>query len=1017
MASALKRLKWQESAAEGPKKTKKKKRATEAPPDEAEARRRRAAFFVPRAKKRPSPKKLAVDDRLRAAPDASTGRDHSRTLRCEWEIAEGPIVKVLEESTHEPPPPPNEEQLRIVEARHDCPAVVFAGAGTGKTQTIVTRVSALVERGVERPERILLLTFSVKASHELRCRVDAALGHHETRPTVKTFHALAFAWLTQYHRALGYAARPTPLTTASGKRRLMLRVLREVIVEPKRLARCRAILGLRQDATWDDVIEAVRSRDPSGLGETRGAAAPASQRTLWGTSPPPPPPPPRCVKKKSNEDDDQGGARFSAYASLLAGHKPSFLLLKEDKGRKPTDDLAKAFLTSATAAEYVKMIDDGKRRGHGPEEYLPEQARVWIAFEAALKRECQVTFDVMLEDFLELLTRCEAARRRFEARHGTIMVDEYQDNNAAQSSLLFAMLGVTSAVAVVGDDDQSIYGFSGADVGNFERFSRRCRDAVGTVSRFVLTRNYRCSRRILAVGCAFLAGVCEREPKRLEATRGDGAVVRRVACGDQRDQFDAIVAEIERLVSDEDFRYADCAVLFRCFKAGPRGALHRPLQLAFQRARMPYAVVGSASLFERATAQDLAAYLRLAVQKDPVAFARVFNTPPRRLSPKVLEAIEAARLDDSSSSSSSSLEDAARRLVRSSSSSLTKAQRANLDKFLELIDGLRRIVFAKTLPDLVDHIWECAGFAARAARARERKKEDLDTTESSDDPRCSEEDQDDDGSAAMPAPARAVRDAAENYAASWKRDRAAADEKDDSLFALAAKKIRENVGDIPVTLLPPHLLDLLETRDGRGPGIIAAFLASLALQTSSDPDDPDDSPAARADKIVISTIHRAKGLEWRAVFVPYFNDGLFPCEYRTTDHSRGHLARHLPDCPKRGSTTEAPCACAAQLAAQRRAEQRHYDEERRLAHVVATRAKDHLTFYQPKRFAMPAASSTRHNNNNNNNNNLVEPLRPSRFEADLRRVSESLGIVSFVGDDDDDDDDDEIPRPRYVCLT
>ena len=960
----------------------------------------------------------------------------------------------------------NAAQRAVVDASADACAVVVAGAGSGKTHSIVQRVRAIVDRGeVQEPSEILLMTFSCKASAELSERVDALFHTEEGPPqkkhgvVTKTFHGLAFAWLGRYHRYLGFERRPSPITDA-GKRKVVKLAILNGIVEPKRIMRCGNALKVpKRLKTWADVLSAYEKAYPQSLDSIRFKA----KATILAHA--------KKKKKKKKPkkkvivvDPKQQKISFLSAAALLKKNDEelddidedfSFLEDEEEEKKeaeeateageaaveaevrrqvymvllkRPVDDLIEKYLSKEAVKEYVKFVETAASRGDGPRDYLAEEANVLKKFDEQLIKDNAVTFDRMLQHFEHLLSRNVAMKRAFAKRHRVIIVDEFQDNNRLQSKLLSLMMdaGCRSCMCV-GDDDQAIYSFQGADVGNFDRFQETCRGRGLSTNSIALELNYRSSSNVVKVGRALLTS----STKTLTATKPIGEDVTLLECYDGKDQAKNIVDDLLYQKKTKEVPYKEMAVLFRCFKAGKLGRLHHSLQRELCDRSVPFQVVGSTSLFQQKLAQDLLAYVTLAVDDNSVAFSRVFNSPPRRLSEKIATAVEAfAKAKDCS------LETAANTMtgLKKKTSSvdhvcvLTNAQKNNLRNYLGVIADLRKATFEKPISELVEYIWTRAGFAAyetkrREAKAKKRKKQqeeednfgiavvpeesddDDEKTQVSDyDEEDDDEEEEDQGlllekkdtseEATVPSSqrgkrtkreevlhydwpesAQAVRVAAKTFAEAWMKDRESVVDPR-SLFGLAMRCAVDRASELPIPaaeVLPPHLLELFTLPRAVGPTVASSFVANVALQAGNvdEEDDADD------DRVVLSTIHRAKGKEWQVVCVPYFNEGLMPCEYREDVEPRG--GRHLANCPRRRGNNSANCQCYKHFQSGTSPETQHYDEEGRLAHVAATRAKDWLRFYKVQ-VLFPAGGNKNFSRRDDDDDGAAQS---SRFEPRL----------------------------------
>ncbi len=236
-------------------------------------------------------------------------------------------------------------------------------------------------------------------------------------------------------------------------------------------------------------------------------------------------------------------------------------------------------------------------------------------------------------DFGDLLSKPYAILRenpevaaRYQNMFRYILVDEYQDTNMAQYNLLMSLVGLEKNICVVGDDDQSIYGWRGADVGNILRFKQDFEGAEVVI----LEENYRSSENILKAAASLIANNSVREPKKLRSNMTGGEGVRIEEYRDAADEADAVAWQIGRLI-DGGASPEEIGVFYRV------NALSRQIEEAFVRRYIPYNVYGGQRFYERREIKDVIAYLRLiSNSKDEEALARVINTPVRGIGPKSL---------------------------------------------------------------------------------------------------------------------------------------------------------------------------------------------------------------------------------------------------------------------------------------------------------------------------------------------------------------------------------------------
>jgi len=286
-------------------------------------------------------------------------------------------------------------------------------------------------------------------------------------------------------------------------------------------------------------------------------------------------------------------------------------------------------------------ISDAKNALVGPDEYAEKSfdllsrrvAEVYPLYERALRRANAFDFDDLLAHAVRLLEGVEEVRERYAHRFLHVLVDEYQDTNHAQYRMVRALARVHGNLCVVGDDDQSIYGWRGADVRNILDFER---DFPGAeVVR--LEENYRSTGSILQVANTVIAHNTARKPKELRTSRGAGEAVQVVRTADERSEARWTARRIAEL-STEGRPPGDFAVLYRT------NAQSRPYEEALRRESVPYRVVGGVRFYERREIKDVLAYLQLVVNpSDDAAFLRVVNWPRRGIGTVTLDRLSAAR--------------------------------------------------------------------------------------------------------------------------------------------------------------------------------------------------------------------------------------------------------------------------------------------------------------------------------------------------------------------------------------
>jgi DNA helicase-2/ATP-dependent DNA helicase PcrA len=300
-------------------------------------------------------------------------------------------------------------------------------------------------------------------------------------------------------------------------------------------------------------------------------------------------------------------------------------------------------------ASFRSAIDRAKNSMREPDEGagVPYLVKVYRAYTERLKAANALDFNDIVNKVVDLWRQEPAVRDRWRARFRYVLVDEYQDTNPAQYELVkllcdFDSLEVVPGVtvqgrnlAVVGDDDQSIYSFRGADIRNILDFEKDFPSAK--VVR--LEQNYRSTATILEAASALVRRNTERKDKTLWTDAGRGDAIRLMRSEDENEEAARVVGEIRRQLPGR--RPGDFAIIYRT------NAQSRPFEQALTQARIPFVLVGGRKFYERREVRDIVSYLKLVVNPaDDVAFTRVINTPTRGIGEKALEQIssEADRL-------------------------------------------------------------------------------------------------------------------------------------------------------------------------------------------------------------------------------------------------------------------------------------------------------------------------------------------------------------------------------------
>ena len=424
----------------------------------------------------------------------------------------------------------NQEQREAVD-HFEGPLLVLAGAGSGKTRVLTTRIAHLIhERGVP-PDRILAVTFTNKAAGELRERISGLLGEAPKGMWTGTFHALGARILRRHAPLLGWSNTFT-IFDAEQNLRLIKRTTEDVGLDTRR---------------WSP--KAIRGHLSSAKNQLIG--------------------PQQFV-----EENAEG---FDAFARKVA--------------------------------------------------------QVYPAYQKSLRAQNAFDFDDLLVKPVELFESDAELLEDYRNRFQFLLVDEYQDTNRAQFRFVELLASEHRNLMVVGDDDQSIYGWRGADIRNILDFET----AFPGAHTVRLEQNYRSTEVILSAANAVIAENVDRKGKTLRTDRMGGEQITLVTTSSETDEARWIADQIEAGVSEGPGRpYREMSILYRT------NAQSRALEDVFRRRGLPYQIVGGVRFYERREIQDVLAYLRLISNPlDAGAFERVVNYPRRGVGNTSLERLSA----------------------------------------------------------------------------------------------------------------------------------------------------------------------------------------------------------------------------------------------------------------------------------------------------------------------------------------------------------------------------------------
>src|SRR6202521_310639 len=384
------------------------------------------------------------------------------------------------------------------------------------------------------------------------------------------------------------------------------------------------------------------------------------------------------------------------------GIVPSFVIFDEDDTRaalrRVLDELKldpKRYPIPALS----NAISAAKNELKGPSDY-PNRSyhdeivrRVYESYEEVLRRSGGLDFDDLIMKLVQLLETDDEALDKWRDRFRHVLVDEYQDTNRAQYVLVNQLAQEHRNVVVVGDDDQSIYRFRGADVRNILDFRKDYPDAH--VVR--LEQNYRSSQAILDAAYSVIRSNPERAEKRLWTERAGGEKVMATQAYNEVEEAEFVADEIERLRRTENRGYSDFAVLYRT------NAQSRSFEDVLARRRIPYRLVGGIRFWERREVKDVVAYLRFCSNpKDALSFSRIVSVPARKIGNVTIDALNASARE-TDSDILSLLEDPGH------VPGVPRPAIAPLQKFRAQIESIRSVMGVLRPSELLDHVIEIMG--------------------------------------------------------------------------------------------------------------------------------------------------------------------------------------------------------------------------------------------------------------------------------------------------------------------
>ncbi|GAB4408125.1 MAG: UvrD-helicase domain-containing protein [Thermodesulfovibrionales bacterium] len=386
------------------------------------------------------------------------------------------------------------------------------------------------------------------------------------------------------------------------------------------------------------------------------------------------------------------------------GYKHDFSIYDEDDQRNLIRHILREFrFHEALYRGVAARISSLKSSLIGPDEFLStgdgfgfdeKLAKVYIRYQDELKRCNALDFDDLIGITVRLFEKYPGVLKKYQDSFSYILVDEFQDINYAQYRLVKLLGSGHRNISVVGDDDQSIYRFRGADVNNVFRFEK---DFPGT--RIIrLEQNYRSTQNILNVAGAVISKNPVRKPKKLWSGRGDGERVYHCWLSDEEDEARYIAKTIRELYLKGEYEYRDFAVLYRV------NAQSRAVEEAMRDEGIPYHIFGGISFYQRKEIKDIIAYMRLILNhNDNVSLRRIINCPHRGIGAATLSKIE-----HEAKKRSMSLFEVIKSIVKANGVAANVKEK--LDRFIRLIDQMSSVRY-KIASDMIQDIVEKTGYA------------------------------------------------------------------------------------------------------------------------------------------------------------------------------------------------------------------------------------------------------------------------------------------------------------------
>jgi DNA helicase-2/ATP-dependent DNA helicase PcrA len=604
----------------------------------------------------------------------------------------------------------NPEQLAAVTLPQQS-ALILAGAGSGKTRVLTTRIAWLIQTGQVSPAGIMAVTFTNKAAKEMLTRLSSMLPMSTRGMWIGTFHGLCNRFLRTHYR----------------------------------------------DAALPQAFQILDSQDQLSM----------IKRLL----------------KANNVDDEKYPAKNLMY----------FINHAKDQGQR---------------ASQIETFDPIDRK----------MAELYELYDQQCQREGVVDFAELLLRAFELLTRNQPLREHYQQRFRHILVDEFQDTNDLQYNLLKLLAGHGErhggALFAVGDDDQSIYAFRGANVGNMSAFEREFK----VENLIKLEQNYRSHGHILDSANFLIANNSKRLGKNLRTDAGHGEPVRIYEASSDLEEAQWIIEEAKGLIADGTSRN-EIAILYRS------NAQSRVIEHGLFAAGLPYTVYGGQRYFQRAEVKHAIAYLQLMDNPhNDSAFLRVVNFPTRGIGMRSIEQLQMAADQYGIS-------------LYAAVAYVTGKAGSSLGGFVKLVEGTRFETQQMALPEMVRVVLERSTLLTHY----EKEKEGADRIENLEQ--------------MVNAATQFVSEEGFGQGAPAHLGPSAEAQAGEAILNADGLEILDADAPLPAVMSP-----------------LSAFLSHASLEAG------DAQAQAGQEALQLMTVHSAKGLEFDAVFITGLEEGLFPHE-------------------------------------------------------------------------------------------------------------------------------------------